>query len=382
MICYELPMSFLLILAFLSLFAAGMADNIRGPLLPEIITTMQISDTSAGLLFSVASTMSIVGGFAGGPILRRFGTLFCLRILIITYAAGYLLIAVAPTYAVILLGSAFYGIGMGALHVVHNVLVAQESTPDKRTRYFNFLHTMYGLASLTSPLIAIQTTHIFGNWQTAFTLMTLLPLSLVMISFLTRAKRLTAKALQKPLPFFKVIRLEPCRFFAFFLSCYVAAELCVSLWLVLFITRLGGYSSMEAAGFLTLFFVGMTLSRLLGGIFLKNRWNRSVLIISSVTGFFSILLGIYHHPFWLSLFAFFGGPIFPVGMSELGIEIPHEVEAATGWVITLLFVAISLSQTAMGWGSDLFSVQVAMHFPAALLLIGLLSLLLRNSYKK
>jgi MFS transporter, FHS family, glucose/mannose:H+ symporter len=369
----------LLGVAFAALFAGGLLDNIRGPLLPDMIADLGIADRHASLFFSLAAIASVGGSVLAGKCLRHFSSLATLRGSLMIIALGYGAVAFGSTYWMILAGGICYGLGMGSNHVILNCMVAQATAPSQRTRSFNFLHVMYGLAALSAPLLITWLRVVTTGWQQIFLLSIGLPLLIFSASLPVASPRPRAVDAGGPRPHYLRLLFTPtCLYYAAVFGLYVAAELCVSIWLVLYVDRLGTYTLAQSTNFLTLFFVAMTAIRLLMGLFLKGHHYKRILLISSSGGVFFGCLGIYGHPIFLSLSAAAMAPFFPVMFASLSHEVTEDLEVVTSWVMGTVFVAIALGQAMMGWLSDHYSMAVAMHLPVVLLVVVSMALWLRR----
>lgn len=368
---------FFLLLAYLTLFVSGMADNARGPLLPDMIRDLGLHDREASLFFALAALSSMPGSLAIGHLLRRRGSLVALRVAVGCFVLGFWCIAAASGYPMVLVGAALYGFGLGGCHIVTNVMAAQATTPAQRTRHMSRLQVMYGVASLCAPLVVVGLRAMLHRWQHIFLALTILPTLLVAGSCLV--------ANQHPVPapaavrrsMWRLLRDPTCRFYAALMGTYVAAELCVVLWLVVYVTRTGQADATTAAMLLSGFFLCMTLARVVGGWVLSGKNNSVVLMASAAGGMLCVGLGIHVHPVFLSLSAFPLGFFFPVGFASASHELADHLETAIGWVFSAVFVAIFLSQIVMGWLSDLTSIMAAMHLPVVLLGAVIVMLLVR-----
>lgn len=375
----------LLLLAYASLFFAGLIDNARGPLLGDLKTTFALSNSLASLFFSVGLFASMPGTLLAGQALRRWPVIRCLQWSIGTFVLGYVLIGWGPSYVVVLCGSALYGLGMGAHHVMLNVLIAQATPLATRARHMSGVHVMYGLASLLAPIAVVALRPVVAHWQQIFFVLVLGCVAVLLVTVLLPPTLRTPVAPRPTasLPLWRVLASATCRYYSLVLGLYVTAELAIVFWLVLYIASLGRYSAAESALYLTYHFLAMTASRIAGGLWLKSHHdNRWVLILSAGGGAICVILGLYVHPLWLPLGAAPAGLFFPVAFAALSQEMPGEFEAATGWVLCVVFACIGVGQIVMGWIGDHFSLATAMHFPALLLGLVVLALALRRFPKR
>ncbi|MBI2175049.1 MAG: MFS transporter [Candidatus Omnitrophica bacterium] len=368
-------------IAYAALSVGGSLDNARGPLLPDMIAELQITDQEASLFFAVAALMSIAGSLLAGPTLQRVRTVVALRYVLGCVMLGYWGVAFGTHYAIIVLGNGLYGIGMGANHVILNIMVAQAAPVKTRARHLNFLHVMYGLASLSAPMVIIGLRGAGAGWRMTFLLLTLLPVPVILAGLRDRLpcrREPSVNAIMAPLPWWNAWRHPAARYYAVLLGLYVSAELAVSMWLVLYVTRLRIADPAKANLFLSYFFCMMTAARFGAAIFLRTERYRTLLACAAGGGIVALLWGIYGHPVGLVLAAAPMGLFFPLCFASLSHEVTAHLEVVTSWVMCTVFVVIAAGQFMMGWLSDHYSIAVAMHLPVVLLILVSLLLLMRH----
>ena len=158
----------ILLFACTSMFALGLADNIRGPLFPELIRFFQLSNTEASSSFAITSTFGFLGNLLAERILRR---LTIDRLLILSLAImgfGLLGMGVAVNFVFYMIAAAFFGLSMGFMGIAQNLMVAENITGEVQTKALSGLHSIYGLSSLVAPFVASYAPGLLGNWRAGF----------------------------------------------------------------------------------------------------------------------------------------------------------------------------------------------------------------------
>ena len=154
--------------SFLSLFLLGLADNIRGPLFPEILDYFSVTSAKGSLSFATTSGAAFVGSFMSGYYLRRFSISSLLLLAVFVMGLGLTVMGLADSFNLLLLGSFLLGLSIGFMGVSQNLLVTENVSPENQSKALSGLHAMYGFASFLAPVIASQTTIHFGVWRAAF----------------------------------------------------------------------------------------------------------------------------------------------------------------------------------------------------------------------
>ena len=107
----------LVLLLFLAIFVAEIGWSGVAPLIPGFQDRFGLTETQAGLVFTLASLGILLASLPAGALSRRFAvrTLTLWGMASITVAN--LLLAVADAYSVVLVGRVFFGIGLGMMWV-------------------------------------------------------------------------------------------------------------------------------------------------------------------------------------------------------------------------------------------------------------------------
>jgi MFS transporter, DHA1 family, inner membrane transport protein len=113
----------------LGAFAVGTTEFVVIGLLPTIASDLSVNTATAGLLV----TGYAVGIAVGGPILRfamrRLAKPTVLVLLMIGFAFAHLLLAVAPTFELLLLGRLLTASAHGAFFAVGRLLLLKQPNP-------------------------------------------------------------------------------------------------------------------------------------------------------------------------------------------------------------------------------------------------------------
>src|SRR3954464_4457481 len=100
----------LLGLAYLSQFVLGICDNIRGPILPDLIQEFGLSQTKGSLFFALSSITSFGIGFLAQFALHHWGARRSLQISLLALAIGQFGVALSPNFGSIMICCFFIGV--------------------------------------------------------------------------------------------------------------------------------------------------------------------------------------------------------------------------------------------------------------------------------
>ena len=88
-----------------------------------------------------------------GKIADIHGRRFTLRIAILTYMAGSLVCAMAPSMLVLIFGRVLHGLGGGGLSSMGMIVLADLVSPKERGRYYGYFAATYTTAGGCGPLL-------------------------------------------------------------------------------------------------------------------------------------------------------------------------------------------------------------------------------------
>lgn len=173
-----------------SLFALGLVDNARGPVLPDLSSEFSLSLEARSLFFFVSSLSAFVHNVAVFKFLERESAIKLIGLYSLVLAFGSAALAFANSFNAVLLAAVAMGVGFGGLGVGQNSAL-KNLGPRMRARAVAGLHAMYGLASIIAPVVAVA---FFPDWRKVFILFALPSLAVALYStFADRAFSLQSR---------------------------------------------------------------------------------------------------------------------------------------------------------------------------------------------
>ena len=140
-------------LVFLTFFVMSLLTNILGPIVPDIISSFNVSLAAAALLpfsfFIAYGLMSIPAGF----LVERFGERPVMLVAFFAGTVGSLSFAVHPSYGVAVISLFVMGSGMATLQTAINPLLRVSGGEEHFAFNSAFAQLIFGIASFISPFI-------------------------------------------------------------------------------------------------------------------------------------------------------------------------------------------------------------------------------------
>ncbi len=151
--------------AGLMLFGSYFAYDSIGALQPLIMDGLGIDEGAIGLLYSFYSWPNVVMVLIGGIMIDRFGTRIMSLVFSSLIVAGAVLVALAPSLAVMIIGRTIFGIGAESLIVCQSVILAKWFKGKELALAFGFALTFMRLGTLVSFNVEATVAELMGGWR-------------------------------------------------------------------------------------------------------------------------------------------------------------------------------------------------------------------------
>lgn len=367
------------LLAYLTLLSQSILDNARGPAYPNILESFNINASRGAYLFAWASFAGLVAQISARWWLPRIEVVIGSMISLFLMGVGSFLFGKADQVGLWLLdtSSVIMGLGMGAANVTMNLLIARGTPLSHRRQFYAGLHSVYGLGSLSAPLLLAFYLSGTNTWSGFFIWLMILPLLTLAYALVSQNElkhesvdlKLPKKVLSAPAP--KISRLAYGLVFGF----YVAAEIVVSSRLVIYLTSGHSIDIDKARLALSSFFLALLAGRLLFTIVPVKGASQRWLLGSCAATLLVYLLARTVNPLFMALTGLTMSYFYPVAMDWLSKKFPQGLEWMTASVLTSVSVMLIIMHLGFGYVSDALGIEMAMAL-VPLFITGCLSLLM------
>lgn len=355
--------------AYLSLVGLGLIDNSRGPLYPQILEYFQITKAEGALIFSSSSLAAFLTALPVRSWVKKLGIIRATKISLffdVVSCWGFSFCGEGELGFVTLLAfSVLFGIGVGLKTISMNLIINSAYKGALKRKIFSGLHSMYGASSLLAPLLVGWLLTKGLLWTEVFRLISI-PSLLVLIGFarLGHLESIMPKTGEKmDIPVSLLVSISV------MLSTYVASEIIVSTRLVLYLKEVYLFESAKASFYLSLFFVGLLLGRVLFSIKELAISTLTILRISIVLNLILSITGLLYHPIAFSLLGLSMSIFFPCVMSLIS----ERFTILSDYLVAKAMQAVGFSLVTIhylfGLVSTYFSLEAAMSLVIVLSLI-------------
>lgn len=369
-------MTCLLAIIYLAFISLGLPDTMLGSAWPEMHLQLAVPVSYAGIISMLIATGTVIASLTSDLLTRRLGTGRVTALSVALTAAALLGFSLAPSFWVLCLIALPYGLGAGAVDVALNNYVAIHF----HARHMSWLHCFWGIGATLGPYIMGACLTGGWGWHGGYRTVGFIQLALTACLFLTlplwrgaRTQVNGASVEQTPSPgALALLRLPGVKADLLALFAYQGLEQTIGLWAASFMVMARGISAQQAATWAALFYLGMTLGRLLSG-FLTLRFTDQAMVRlgQGVTalGILLTVLPLGHLTLCAGLLCLGLGcaPIYPSLLHEtpsnFGIALS---QAVMGLLMACAYVGTTLLAPVFGLIAQNVSIRL---FPAYLLLM-------------
>lgn len=360
----------LILISYAMLIALGLIDSSRGPAYPLILEDLRIGPQKGSSLFVLTSAISLLVNFTSKIWLPKLGIITSSRLglslmSISAYGLGHA--GKIKSFSHFLFFSLILGISFAICSITMNILTARGASDQHRKQALSGLHSMYGLASLTAPLLLTVTISFNHHWSYLFKIVSIIP---IMVLFLTFSiGKNTLKEQRDKRPFDQGIKKRTRALFGAFFGCYVTAEVLVSSRLTLFLQSHVGLNPKLAQQSLSLFFLGLLVGRLLFSF--KNFKVSNIILLRSslLMSLFIFFIAIFFIPKIMPLLGLSMSFFFAIAFDFLVSRFGKHGDYMTTSVMTTIGISIAIGHSVFGTIADQVNVFSAMFMIPTLLLI-------------
>ena len=260
----------LLIIIYLSFISLGLPDSLLGSAWPTMYPQLEVPVSYAGIISMIIAVGTVVSSLQSDRLTRRFGTGKVTAFSVATTAAALLGFSVSSRFWQLCLCAIPYGLGAGSVDASLNNYVALHY----KSKHMSWLHCMWGVGASAGPYIMGFVMTRGGSWNGGYRSIALIQIVLTAILFCSLPlwkgrPQVTDEAGHeveaKPLSIKEVLKIRGVKEVLICFFCYCALEQTTGLWASSYLTLHKGVPAETAAGFASMFFLGITIGRALSG---------------------------------------------------------------------------------------------------------------------
>lgn len=184
----------LLTVLFLGVLMGALDIAIVGPALPAIQTAFAIDERATAWIFTIYVLFNLIGAPLMSKLSDRYGRRSVYLADVILFAIGSLIVALAPSFGMLLAGRALQGFGAGGIFPVASAVIGDTFPEEKKGSALGMIGAVFGLAFIVGPILG----GVLLIWGWHWLFLVNLPVAALVIALGSRALPTTRQATPKP----------------------------------------------------------------------------------------------------------------------------------------------------------------------------------------
>lgn len=365
----KLTVFLLTALCFFAFFIFGVTDNLKGPTLPAMLAELNFDYGTGGNIFFSEYVGFLIATLITGILADRFGLKLVMVLAGVSLAIGVGGYSSLSTPFLLSASLFIVGLGLGAFELGPNAVIVS-LYHEQKGFYLNLMSVMHGLGSMLAPLFAGLLFSINVNWWTVYRwdlpLIALLILTAILLPF-PKAEEKTALDFRM---MSKVAFNHQMPFFYGAMLFYVASEIGLASWMVVYLQKARGMDEIISSHYLALFFGMLMVGRFIGGFIVKRLGYLRSTLIASFLAILCVSIGILTgFVIFIPLTGFFLSIIFPTLTAAVSDAERENINTILGVLFTFSGLGGVVGPWLVAWSSEFFGLQNG--FAAVILLTSL-----------
>ena len=273
----------LLAMIYLAFISLGLPDSLLGSAWPSMHLEFGVPVSYAGVISMIIALGTVVSSLQSDRLTRKLGAGMVTALSVLLTALALLGFSLSRSFFALCLLAIPYGLGAGSVDAALNNYVALNYA----SRHMSWLHCMWGVGTSVGPYIMEYALTGGQGWSSGYRYIAILQFALTLVIFVSlplwkkRAAQTrtedAAADVGRALPLREIVRIPGAKDVMVAFFCYCAVEATTMLWASSYLALGRGVSAEAAAGYASLFFIGITVGRALNG-FLTMRFSDAQMI--------------------------------------------------------------------------------------------------------
>lgn len=269
--------TFLLALIYIAFISLGLPDSLLGAGWPVMHEELGVPIPYMGIVSMTISACTIVSSLFSDKLTRKFKTRTVTVVSVFLTAVALLGFSFANAFWMLIVIAVPYGLGAGAIDAALNNYVALHY----KAKHMSWLHCFWGVGTIISPFVmsyALTT----SVWNNGYRIVGFIQLGIGLLLLVTlpvwKANKALLEEKQKSVGIFGALKIKGVPFLLVGFFAYCAAEATAMGWASTYFVEVKNVSPERAAQFASLFFIGITAGRFVGGFVSDKLGDRNMIV--------------------------------------------------------------------------------------------------------
>ena len=306
----------LLVIIYIAFISLGLPDSLLGSAWPVMHIEFGVSTSAMGIITMVISGCTIISSLFSNKLTNKLGTRIVTVISVLLTVIALFGFSFSSKFWMLIVFAIPYGLGAGAIDAALNNYVALHF----KAKHMSWLHCFWGVGAIISPFVmGYVLTH--SVWNNGYRIVGFIQLGIAVLLIATlpvwKENKTQSEEAKSNLGFFEVLKIKGVPFLLLGFFGYCAAEATTMQWASTYFVEVKEISAETAANLASLFYIGITLGRLVSGFITGKLGDKKMIEIGTtilILGIIVLFLPINSEITAIIAFIVIGfgcGPIYP-----------------------------------------------------------------------
>lgn len=335
----------LLALIYIAFISLGLPDSLLGSGWPVMHEELNVPVSFMGIVSMVISGGTILSSLFSDQLTRKLGTRVVTVISVFLTAVALFGFSFSNRFWMLIVFAVPYGLGAGAIDAALNNYVALHY----KSGHMSWLHCFWGVGTIVSPFVmGYALTN--STWNNGYRIVGYIQLAIGVLLLATlpvwKVNKKAAVQEQKSLGLIGALKIKGVSFLLIGFFAYCAAEATAMQWASTYFVEVKGISPERAATFASLFYIGITVGRFIGGFITDKLGDRKMILIGTcilTCGIVSLLI-----PVQSSIVALVGFVVIGFGCAPIYPSIIHSTPKNFGAENSGAIIGVQMASAYVG----------------------------------
>lgn len=282
---------FFLILIYLAFISLGLPDSLLGTTWPLMRLDLGVPVEYAGIISFIISGGTIISSLLSHRLIKKFGTGNITVVSVLLTALALLGFSLSNEFYFLIILAIPLGIGAGAIDAGLNKFVAE----NYEAKHMNWLHSFWGVGAIIGPLLISFFINREAGWRLGYLVIAIIQFALAILLIFSLPKWYKKENGDKKLEAHledNHVKVKKSLLIAVLSSyfLYMFIESAIILWGATYLIEVRAFTESLAALSISLYFVGITVGRMLSGFLSIKIGNNNLIKIGVTTIITGVLL--------------------------------------------------------------------------------------------
>ena len=281
--------SLLLTIIYVAFISLGLPDSLLGAGWPVMHEAFNVPISYMGIITMIISGGTIISSLMSDALTKKLKTPTVTVVSVFLTATALLGFSLASEFWMLIAFAVPYGLGAGAIDAALNNYVAVHY----HSRHMSWLHCFWGVGAIVSPFV-MSYALTASAWNNGYRIISLIQMGIGLLLLFTLPIWKVNKSKNesntdcKSIGLIGALKIKgvPSLLLGFFAYC--AAESTAMGWASTYLVEVKNIAEEKAAAFASLFFIGLTAGRFIGGFFTDKLGDRKMIIFGTIIAIFGI----------------------------------------------------------------------------------------------